>query len=196
MKIKRKKKSKKVFDLASTNQSRIIRKYQKRLFPNSFDNADSMIGKPKKSDLVKEISRSKSNPKRIFRFKNREFQPSTNESTQEFYFQYRRLNKYTEDLNRPKKMNEKEKYYLPAVLKRLENKNLLPLKSGLVKTSCISEINASYFNFGGKYAECMSQSFKNKKFKTLKLKNNRLTDRSSSSVIKRVNNMVKNIDIS
>lgn len=151
-------------------QRKLLSTYQRKMFSFSFDKERStlLMAQEISPSECNNIYKSISNPQHLRtlelnnieedarkplqnEYNTREFDPNSLESSSEYYFQYRRLNHFLKKKSHRKKHKsssltlkrgiEKNKFYVPRVLRDLNQRGLLPIKSGIVRNCFQSEFN-------------------------------------------------------
>jgi curved DNA-binding protein CbpA len=117
-------------------------------------------------------------------------------SVPNFYFKFRKLNHAYDILKKSKKRGLK-KDLIPAVLMEYEKRNLLPIKGGLIKRKGnFGHFNVSHYGLGREYANGIAENLRSPLFKSIKMKNNKLTSRTSKNIFSKISPMCKKVDFS
>jgi hypothetical protein len=87
--------------------------------------------------------------------------------------------------------------HTPAVLRSLQNSGVLPISGCVAKTSGDSSIiDMSNFSLGRSYGNAFAESFQSPLYHTIKLKNNKFTNRTCQNICAKINPNCKRVDLS
>lgn len=113
-----------------------------------------------------------------------------------FYFKFKKLN-HSYDLLKKSKKRGLKRDLIPVVLKEFEKRRVMPIKGGLIKRKGdLGRYEGSNFCLGRQYANGIAENLKSPLFKSIQLRNNKLTQRTSKNIFRKIGPMCKKVDYS